>query len=131
MTSPTEGLYVETEDTAVHSFTADAAFIGQSVWEALLHFHLSPYLGPTKKTEWPAFRASGAKSVSAFEHEFVRISIEAFPCVLRVEAAVPCSAADGLFVGRYITNACEFEALADLIFQVARCSIFVRNLEFS
>jgi hypothetical protein len=131
MTSPDKGLYVEAEATAVQPFKSGSEVLGQSVWEALLRFHVSPQLGSPKKTDWPAFRASGEKSVRTFEYEFVRVAIEAFPCVLRVEATVPCTAADGLFVGRYISNACEFEDLGELIQQVCRCSTFVRDQEFA
>ena len=131
MTSPEKGLYVEAEATADRPFTSDSEVLGQSVWEALLRFQVSPQLGSHKKTDWPAFRASGAKSVRAFEYEFVRVAVEAFPCVLRVEATVPCNGADGLFVGRYISNACEFEELGELIQQVSRCSIIVRDQEFA
>lgn len=130
MTSPTKGLYVEAE-AVVQPFNSDSEMLGQSVWEALLLFHLSPYLGPPKKTDWLAFRASGAKSVRAFEWEFVHVAIEAFPCFLRVQAKVPCNAADGLFVGRYITNACHFEDLGELIQQVCRCASLLREQEFA
>jgi hypothetical protein len=48
-----------------------------------------------------------------------------------VEAAVPFSGADGLYVGRYISNACESDELGELIHQVSRCRIFVREQEFA
>jgi hypothetical protein len=131
MTSPEKGLSVEADATAVQPFNTEVDVVGQSVWEALLLFQVSPQLGSHKRTDWPAFRVSGAKSVRAFEYEFVRVAVEAFPCFLRVEAAVPCSGADGLFVGRYISNACEFDELGELIHQVSRCSIFVREQEFA
>jgi hypothetical protein len=131
MTSPGKGHYVESAPLSVLPYHADAELLGQAVWNALLAFRTSADLGSSKKTEWPAFKASGAKSVSMFESEYVRVTIEAFPCFLRVESLVPCKSADGLFVGRYISNACEFEELAELIRQTSRCSVFVMEREFS
>ena len=49
------------------------------------------------------------------------MSVVAFPGVPRVEAAVPASDADDLFVGRVIASACDFEALGELIYVVFRC----------
>jgi hypothetical protein len=131
MTSPEKGHYVESEAIAVMSFESETSLLGQSVWKALLLFRSAPNLGSSKKTDWPAFRASGAKSVRVFEDEFVRVSVEAFLCVLRVEAAVPCKAADGLFVGRFITNACEFEEFGELLHHASRCSFQVMEQEFA
>ena len=115
---PTEsvngGLYCDQPPPALLQLDAAPESLGQSVWEALLSFcsisepvNLRSY----KKTDWPAFRASGMRSVRQFEDSFVRISIEAFPCTLRVEAYVLAQAAEDLFVGRHISNACQFEAL--------------------
>jgi hypothetical protein len=131
MTSPGKGHYVETEAMSVMPFESESFNVGQAVWAALLRFRSSPNLGSAKKTDWPAFRASGVKSVRAFEVDFVRLGVEAFPCVLRIEAAVPCKAANGLFVGRFITNACAFEELGDVLHQASRCSLHVMEQEFA
>ncbi len=58
--------------------------LGQTVWESLLQFKRTPNLNPraTEKTDWSAYRASGAKSVRAFEEEYLRISLTAFASVL-------------------------------------------------
>jgi hypothetical protein len=97
---------------------------GKPCWESLLQFKTAPdqNLRSGKKTDWPAYRVSGTKSVREFEEEYLRLSVVAFPGVLRVEAAVPASEVDGLFVGRVIASACEFEALGELIRVVFRCS---------
>jgi hypothetical protein len=104
------------------------------VWEALLSFRSfsEPVnLRAHKKTDWPAFRASNMKTVRQFEDSFVRVSVEAFPCNLRIEADVLAREAEGLFVGRYISNACEFEALGDLIQLVCRGSLLIAEHEYS
>jgi len=111
---------------------APARTLGQRAWEALLSFRASSDLAlrSSKKSDWPAYRASGAKSLRAFEEGFVHVSVEAFPCVLRVEATVPAKAAQGLFVGRSISNACEFGALGELIQLVHRCSVQIAESEY-
>ena len=129
-TSPGIGHYVEREPTSILSFKSDFAILGQAVWESLLRFRSDPTVGPQKKTDWPAFKASGMKGVHAFESEYVYVSVEAFPGVLRVEARVPCKEAHELFVGRFITNSCDFEYLGELLHQTARCSMAIRNTEF-
>lgn len=80
--------------------------LGQATWESMLLFKRTPDLNlrSRKKTEWPAYRASGARSVRAFEDEYIRISVVALRSVLRVRADVPAQAAAGLFVGRFISN---------------------------
>jgi hypothetical protein len=59
------------------------------------------------------------------------VSIEAFPCVLRIEATVPVKAAEGLFVGRWVSNACQFDELGRLILLLYRCSLHVATGEYS
>jgi hypothetical protein len=127
------GFDTEQEPLAVLPYSCPPETLGQGVWESLLLFRKTPNVNirSRKKTDWPAYRASGAKSVRAFEDEYVRVSVVAFPCMLRVVADVPAKAADGLFVGRVITNACEFEALGDLLHVVLRCSIRLAEQEFA
>jgi hypothetical protein len=117
------GFHAEQEPRAVLPYGGPTEVLGKTVWESLLQFKRTPNLNlrATKKTDWPAYRASGAKNVRAFEEEYLRISLTAFPSVLRVEAAVPTPDADGLFVGRLITIACQFEALGELLHVVFRC----------
>src|SRR5215469_16448730 len=89
--------------------------LGQAIWESLLLFKRPPGLNlrSRKKTEWPAYRASGASSVRAFEDDYIRISVVGLRGVLRVQADVPAQAPDGLFVGRVISTACQFEAFGE------------------
>ena len=131
MTSPTLGLYVETNPVTNLAWETATDVLGQCVWEALLGFREDTNLGSSKKTDWPAYKASGARSVRSFEEDFVRVKIEAFPCVLRVEAYVPAKAAEDLFVGRHITNACDFSGLGDLIHLVYRSSLHIMEKEYN
>jgi hypothetical protein len=128
-----KGFHTEQEPNAVLPYDCSRETIGQAVWESLLLFRHTPNvnLRPRNRTDWPAFRASGAKSVRAFEDEYVRVSVVALPCVLRVLASVPAGSADGVFVGRLITNACEFEALGDLIHILFRCSLRLAEQAFA
>lgn len=48
-----------------------------------------------KKTEWPAYRTSGARSVRAFEDDYIRISVVGLRGVLRVQADAPAQATTG------------------------------------
>jgi hypothetical protein len=48
-----------------------------------------------------------------------------------LKADVLAREAEGLFVGRYISNACEFEALGDLIQLVCRGSLLIAEHEYS
>jgi hypothetical protein len=118
------GFHTEQEPLAVLPYACSTEALGQTVWESLLQFKATPGLNlrSSKKTDWPAYRASGARSVREFEEQYLRVSVVAFPGVLRVEAAVPLLDADGLFVGRVISSGCEFEALGEVIRDVFQCS---------
>jgi hypothetical protein len=131
-TSVEKGFLYEAEPLAPIPWDSPTEVLGQRVWEALLLFRRTPNLNlrSRKKTDWPAFRAPGSKSVRAFEGEFVRIVVQALGSVLRVEGLVPADAAAELFVGRHISNACEFEGLGDLIRLVFRCSLLIPEREF-
>ena len=127
-----KGFLYEQDDPVSMPSDAPNEILGQSVWEALLRLRYTPgvNLRSQKKTDWPAYKASGCKSVRAFEDEFVRVSVRGFPAVLRVEATVPCPAAKGLFVGRDITSGCDFESLGELIRLVYRCGLQLADQEF-
>jgi len=131
-TSIEKGFYNEQEPLALVPWDSPSEALGQNVWESLLLFRSTPNLNlrSIKKTDWPAYRASGTKSVREFEDNYVRVSVLASPGVLRVEATVPGDAGRGLFVGRVISNACEFEHLGDLIHLASRCSLLIAEQEF-
>jgi hypothetical protein len=127
-----KGFYNEQEPLSLLPWDSPAEVLGQNVWESLLLFRKTPglNLGSSKKSDWPAYRASSVKSIREFEDKYARVSVIAFPCVLRVEATVPGDLAEGLFVGRAISNACEFEQLGDLIRLSSRCSVRIADEEF-
>jgi hypothetical protein len=123
------GLYVDCDPSAVLSWDVDVGTLGQHVWEALLAFRNAP--APVRKlTDWPAYRASGARSVRDFRARSVQVSVEAVACLLRLEAGVPVPAADGLFIGQYITTSCEFTDLGDLLFLLHRCAEHIATYEY-
>jgi hypothetical protein len=128
-----KGLYFEQADSVSLPPESGPEALGETVWGALLLFRRDPTLDlrSRKKSGWPAHRAAGMKSMRGFESEFVRVSVHAFPSVLRVEAAVPAASANGLFVGRYITASCEFQDLGDLIRLACRCCVRIGREEFA
>jgi hypothetical protein len=127
------GVHIEQPAVALVPWGATPDVLGRSVWEALLNFRRTPELNlrSYKRSDWPAYRASGAKSIRAFEEGFVRVCIEALPSVLLIKANADAMAEEGLFVGCHISQACEFEALTELINRVSRCSQQIARLEFS
>jgi hypothetical protein len=131
-TSIEKGFYNEQPPVSLIPWDAPAETLGQNAWESLLLFRKTPGLNlrSSKKSDWPAYRASGLKSIREFEDQYVRVSVVAFPNVLRVEATVPRNVAEGLFVGRTISNACEFEQLGDLIRLSSRCSARIAEEDF-
>ena len=128
--SPTRGMTVEQEPIAILPYACVAADLGKAGWDALLRFKHVESPTPRKLTEWPAFRESGAKSVREFERAFTCVRIEALPGTLRVEGLVPVPAADGLFVGRYVTNVCDAHQLGELVLVVTRCVLHVAEAEY-
>ncbi len=127
-----KGFYNEQKPLSLLPWDSPAEVLGQNVWESLLLFRKTPGLNlrSSKKSDWPAYRASGVKSIREFENQYVRVSVVAFSSVLRVEATVPGGLAEGLFVGRAISNACELEQLGDLIRLSSRCSVRIAEEEF-
>ena len=66
----------------------------------------------------------------AFESEFVRVTVDAYPTVLTTQAEVPAKMANGLYVGRMIGMSCEFDDLGDLVRLAHRCALHVLEAEF-
>jgi hypothetical protein len=57
--------------------SSSPARIGQAVADVLSKYsHKDRNLRDHKKTDWPAFRASGLKSVRAFEQDFSYVAVE-------------------------------------------------------
>jgi hypothetical protein len=131
-TSIEKGFYKEQEPLSRLPWDSPAEVLGQNVWESLLLFRKTPGLNlrSSKKSDWPAYRDSDLKSIREFEDQYIRVSVTAFPSVLRVEATVPGNLSEGLFVGRAISNACEFEQLGDLVRLSSRCSARIAEEEF-
>lgn len=130
-TSPTNGLYVETQPCVIDEWAVDDEVFGQHVWETLLLFKESPDFGSGKGTDWPAYKASGLRTLWSFEEKFVRIIVECLPCILRLEGSVPTKDAKGLFVGRVIPIACEFEDLGAVLRLICRSARRLADEDYS
>jgi hypothetical protein len=70
------GATYETGYTTVLPYDADDSVLGQAILDVLLRHAAVDDPTPTSRvTEWPAFRASGLRSVRSFESSFYRISV--------------------------------------------------------
>ena len=87
--------------------------------------------GSGKGTDWPAYKASGLRTLWSFEEKFVRIIVECLPCILRLEGSVPTKDAKGLFVGRVIPIACEFEDLGAVLRLICRSARRLADEDYS
>ncbi len=129
MTTPTQGLYVDAVPSATEELDCTDELLGQRTWEALLRFRSDPgNFGPIKQTEWPAYRASGLRAIRSFQSEYLRVTVEAFPCALRIEGFVPGANSEGLFVGKWLSNACEFEELGENVRLVDRSARYLSGI---
>ena len=90
-TSIEKGFYHEQQPLSLIPWDTPAEILGQNVWESRLLFRKIPSLNlrSSKKSDWPAYRASGLKSIRDFENQYVRVPVIAFSNALRVEATVP------------------------------------------
>lgn len=87
------GLFAERDDGVVAVPARDAVAIGRAVREALdgTVYETEFNYRESKKTDWPAFRASGCRSVAAFERQFGRFYItgsDASNTLYRIESPV-------------------------------------------
>jgi hypothetical protein len=71
------GLYVERPGGVVPVPAGDAGAIGAAVRQALKGTVFEPDFNyrDRKKTDWPAYQASGCKSVAAFERAYARFEV--------------------------------------------------------
>jgi hypothetical protein len=73
-----ESTYYEQEDVAVIEQWRNAETLGMATWGALARFRRKDRnLYDVKLTDWPAYRASGVRSVKQFEATYLRIHVEA------------------------------------------------------
>jgi len=70
------GIYYEQESPAVVKNWRDPHALGEVVRDALARFSVVDRdLSDGKKSDWPAFKVSGAKTIKAFEKDYLRIEI--------------------------------------------------------
>jgi hypothetical protein len=71
------GINWEQDKCITSSYPVEPEILGQYVIDALNNYRLNDVkLISQKITEWPAYRHSKSKSVTAFENEYIQITIE-------------------------------------------------------
>ena len=111
------GLIYEQDAPVVLPLATPLAELGHQARAALLAFrHKHRDLGNLRQTEWPAYRASKARSLKAFHAQFVYLDIETVNANLRV-TGFPIGERH-LFVGSYLAPVRDDEALGTLLFRV-------------
>lgn len=72
-----EGVYIEDENVAFTDTPLDPHALGTLIREALMLSQLRSGDGwrSGSPRQWPAFRASGARTVKSFERDYIRISV--------------------------------------------------------
>jgi hypothetical protein len=114
----------EHEDAIALSNWRDPVELAQAVREALARFSRKDRdLSHSKKSEWPAFRASGCRSVKKFESSYQRIMIKALNhAELMYRASLEPPRAENLelavLVNRHLSDA-EFGSLILRLFDVS------------
>lgn len=72
-----DGIWYEDDTPSVLREPLTATELGQAVARAMQGTSKRPKnLGITKPSDWPAYRASGARSVRRFEDEFIHLTID-------------------------------------------------------
>ncbi|MCL9999908.1 MAG: hypothetical protein NBV68_11045 [Erythrobacter sp.] len=85
----------ETESLTVLDAACDDASLGSSILHHLAEFSDQPMdLSGYKLTDWPAYRASGAKSVKAFERELWHVYLSIMNSAVLVRASPRLTNAD-------------------------------------
>lgn len=97
--------------------------IGECAWRALLSFQCLPEplnLRSRTSKDWPAFLASGTKSVRQFENGYVDVSVEAHGTILELRATLLSQKSPELYAGGDLSMACEFDDLGARIRELSR-----------
>ncbi len=119
--APLMGRNGEIHAELVRPFVADEPLgneqLGKLAFDALLAFEakIPPSLRDAKRRDWPAFRASGAKSVGQFEAESLGVSIETINTTMRVEAFPLMTNEPNLAVRAYCSPSSLHEELGSLL----------------
>lgn len=117
-----ESLDYEQEKTEVVPIDGPISFeeLGRHAREALLRCERKDRnLRGYKASEWPAYRASGMKSIRQFEKTCYRVEITTLPCFIEVKGVPPLS--KDIHLGGYVSIAAEAADLGSLILRIVRC----------
>ena len=114
------GLYCEQETPIVLPFDSPIEEIGQLAKASLIKCEkASKDLRAMKESDWPAYKASRAKSLKEFKSNYVGIWIQTINANIRIEGHPIGS--EQIFVGAYIAPACESNKLGTLLMQIYEC----------
>jgi hypothetical protein len=115
------GVYYEQNRATLLEPPLDSVELGRRARAALTAFDMKPqYLRNRKASDWAAYRVSGMKSIRAFEHAAIRVTIETINATLRLEAWPKLNGTT--FVGGYLSPSAEHSEMGALIKQVVACS---------
>lgn len=118
----TRGATYEQEATEVLPFDSTVNEIGKRAKASLMLFEQPKKpLPPMKQSDWPAYRASKARSIKAFKSEYVYISIRTINTTIQLEAWA--NGSEQIFVGAYISPACDSKAFGLLLLQIYQCCL--------
>ena len=114
------GFYYEQDEATLLEPPLDSAELGRLARAALIAFDVKLQdMRNRKASDWAAYRVSGLKSIRAFEHAAIRITIETINTTLRLEAWPTLNGTT--FVGGYLPPSAEHSEMGALIKQVVAC----------
>jgi hypothetical protein len=121
------GIRYEPDYANLLPFSSSLASVGQEVISVLDRFcHKDRNLRNLKKSDWPAFRASGLQSVRAFEQDYSFIAVERDESRLTITRfEQDHAAADAV----HLTARCSAEAVGSGLIQLAKRAGITTNVE--
>jgi hypothetical protein len=117
-----ESIDYEQEKAEIMTFDGPISFeeLGRHAFETLLDCERKDRnLRNYKMSEWPAYRASGMRSIRQFEKSFIRTELRTHPCYIEVEGS-PTPNGD-IHVGGFVTISALDADLGSLILRIVRC----------
>jgi hypothetical protein len=110
-------LHAEFDAPIVEAEPVDEERLGEMALQALLAFRSEPVLSLAdhKRTDWTTYKASGAKSVKAFEASSVTVQLRTEFTMIRLEAGVSSLGLGTFAVRGYAPLAVEHDELGRLL----------------
>jgi hypothetical protein len=121
------GFYKEQETLKVIAFDSPVEELGLLIKESLLRFDKNPRGSMSPKlTDWAAYKASKAKSVKAFQQQYLPVQIYTINANFRAEAQV--SDNKPIFIGFYAAIGVSESGLGSLLLDLYQCYQSLPNL---